>query len=92
MITRADLLTLPIPAANAAGWVNEFARRPDETPSPAQLSPNWIEIEAGRQLRARLRQRVEWLRALGRTPSTERLAAEFDRSPSTITRHMRMPA
>ena len=61
-------------------------------PDPAaQPSPNWVESECGRALRARLRQRAEWLRAAGQTVTTERLAAEFDRSPSTISRQLRMP-
>lgn len=56
------------------------------------ISPNWIEIEAGRQLRSRIQQRTDWLRATGQDHSTERLARDLDRSASTIARHLRIDA
>ena len=52
-------------------------------------SHNWIATEEGRYLRDRLRQRVEWCRAVeGSAPALDRLSAEFDRSPGTIARHL----
>ena len=60
-------------------------------PIPGGTSPNWVEIEFGRQLRARIRQRIEWIRATtGKPPSIADLAERFDRTPGTICHHIRL--